>query len=178
VVRGYDFSAIARIVDVGGGQGEMLARILAAHPGLHGTLLELPHARDGACAHLARAGVLERCEVVVGSFFESIPAGADAYLLKAILHNWDDTACASLLHQCRDAMAPHAALLVIERILPSPGVAPAWSMARADLNMLAALGGRERTHDEFEKLLSEGGFSLLRRLPLSLDFSLLEARPR
>ena len=104
VTRVVDFSRMVRVVDVGGGYGELLAAILGANPRLHGVLFDLPHAVDAASAPLAQAGVAARCELVAGSFFDSVPAGADAYLLKSVLHNWDDERCALILRNCRHAM--------------------------------------------------------------------------
>jgi hypothetical protein len=118
VAQTMDFSGMSLIVDVGGGYGELIATILALHPALRGILFDLAHATEAAGSRLASAGVASRCSVVTGSFFDAIPGAADAYLLKSILHDWDDDRAIAILRNCRRAMAPHAKLLIIERIAP------------------------------------------------------------
>ena len=179
VVRVGDFSRIELAVDVGGGYGELVAAVLAAHPQMRGVLFDLPHAIDAAGASLADAGVADRCELVAGSFFESVPEGADAYLLKSVLHNWDDERSAAILRNCRRAVHARSRLLLVERVM-AERVAPAardQAIARADLNMLIARGGRERTEAEFRALLGSAGFRLDRVLPTALEFSVIEASP-
>lgn len=178
LVRGYDFSGLACIVDVGGGHGALLAAILRAHPALRGVLFDLPHVADGARAELEAAGVAGRCEVVAGSFFESVPGGADAYLLKSVLHDWDDEGCGAILAGCRRAMAEGARLLVVERVMPERMTACAAhrAVAASDLNMLVATEGRERTEAEYRALLAAAGFARARILPLAAGYALLEAR--
>jgi hypothetical protein len=178
VVKLIDFSAARRIVDVGGGHGELIAAILRAHPAAHGVLFDLPHAIDGAAAALARAGLGERCECVAGSFFDGVPAGADAYLLKSVLHNWDDERCTAILMRCRQAMAPHARVYVVERVVPERrGTTPReQSIARSDLNMLVALSGRERSEAEFGALLGAAGLGIERRASCGGEWDVIEAR--
>ncbi|MCW5605370.1 MAG: methyltransferase, partial [Burkholderiales bacterium] len=118
VVQAYDFSGLQRIVDVGGGHGELLASILKAYPTASGVLFDLPHAASGARAHLAAAGVAERCTFVEGDFFVSVPPGADAYLLKSVLHDWNDEDGTRILACCRRAMHDAAVLLLVERVVP------------------------------------------------------------
>ena len=162
VLRLIDFSAARCIVDVGGGHGELLAAVLRAHPAASGVLFDLPHAIDGASAALARSGVAERCDCVAGSFFDSVPAGGDAYLLKSVLHNWDNERCAAILRRCREAMSPRARLYVVERVVPLfLGTSPRdQRIARSDLNMLVALAGRERSEAEFGALLHAANFCI------------------
>jgi orsellinic acid C2-O-methyltransferase len=125
VLHLVDFSDARFIIDVGGGHGELLAAILHAHPKARGVLFDLPHAIDGAAVALARSGVGARCDGVAGSFFDSVPTGGDAYLLKSVLHNWDDERCAAILRRCREAMSPRARLYIVERVLPErPGTSP------------------------------------------------------
>ena len=135
----------------------------------------------GAPPVLAQAGVADRCTVVGGSFFESVPAGADAYILKLIIHDWDDERAAAILRQCRAAMSPGATLLLIEQVVPErlqAGTA-AVPAARLDLQMLVLTpGGRERTEAEFRRLLADAGFELRRVIPTQSPFSILEAAPR
>ncbi|MGJ7506223.1 methyltransferase [Variovorax sp. GT1P44] len=177
VVQSIDFSSAWRVVDVGGGFGELLAAVLGAHPQLRGVLFDLSHAVAGARARLAETGVADRCEVVAGSFFDSMPTGADIYLLKSVLHDWDDDRCADILGNCRSVMGPHARLLVIERILSDRiTVSPHdQGIARSDLNMLIGTGGRERTQDQFRNLLRLAGLRHAGCVELSNGYSALEA---
>lgn len=176
----YDFSGFRLIVDVGGGYGALLAIILAACPQTRGLLYDLPHAIEGAHAYLANANVATRCQCVTGDFFDSVPEGADAYLLKNIIHDWDDERSAAILRNCRRAMSPDGKLLLIERIMPTrfKPCARHRTMARADLTMLIGLQGRERTEDELSALLHSCGLTLTRALPTTLEFSIIEAIAR
>ena len=179
LARVVDFSTARSVVDVGGGHGELLTVILSAHPHLRGTLFDLPHAMSGAAALAGQAGVSDRCELVSGSFFEAIPAGADFYLLKSILHNWDDDQCGVILQNCRRAMAAGARLLVVERIMPQRlgTSAPHRAVARSDLNMLVSLTGRERTMTELASLFAGSGFRVAQTWPAVREFSAIEVRP-
>ena len=178
VARAVDPSGVQRVVDVGGGSGELLARVLAAHASLHGVLFDLPHGLDGAAAVLERADVAARCTCVAGSFFDTMPEHGDLYLLKSVLHNWDDARCVQILRRCRAALAPRGRVLVIERVMADqPGsTAHDRAIARSDLNMLVALSGRERRANEFEALFVEAGLAFERDLGRAGDFSLLQAR--
>jgi orsellinic acid C2-O-methyltransferase len=182
IVEAIDFRGIDRIVDVGGSHGCLIGTILATYPGLRGTLFDLEHAISRAGVELARMGVAERCELVSGNFFDAIPGGADVYLLKSVLHDWDDQHCSAILQQCERAMtggAEHAArLLVIERIRPEHfgGTSCDQAIARSDLNMLVSLGGRERTEREYRALLNAAGLRLERITELPSEFSVMEAR--
>ncbi|MDE3097391.1 MAG: methyltransferase [Chloroflexota bacterium] len=158
VIAAYDFGRFGRIVDVGGGQGALLAAVLAAHPAAHGVLFDQPHVVSGAADVLRAAGVEARCEVVAGCFFEAIPEGGDAYVLKSILHDWDDDTATAILRTCRRAMAPGGALIVIERVIAPPNEAAEAKLS--DLNMLAMLGAQERTREEFAQLFTGAGFRL------------------
>jgi predicted O-methyltransferase YrrM len=150
LVGSYDFSGTRTLADIGGGQGELLARILAAYPALRGILFDQPDVVRSAGALLERAGVADRCEVVGGSFFETVPAGADAYLLKSVIHDWDEEAAIEILRTCRAAMDEHGKLLVVERVI-RPGNDPDPAKF-SDLNMLVIPGGRERSAGDFERL--------------------------
>ena len=160
---------------MGGGQGALLAAILAANPSLRGVLFDLPHVVAGAKDLLERAGVAERCEVVGGSFFEGVPEGAGAYLLKSILHDWDDAAAIEILRKCRAAMADAGRLLVVERVV-RPGNEPDRAKF-ADLYMLVALGGQERTVEEFRGLFAEAGFRLSDVIDTGSTFYVVEGVP-
>jgi hypothetical protein len=163
---------------VGGGYGELLAGILRDHPGLRGTLFDRPHAMAGAKARLHQAGVADRCEFVGGDFFESVPGDGDLYLLKSVLHNWDDEKCGVILSRCRQSMHRDASLVLVERVLPDRmrSCAADRAVARTDLNMLIGVGGRERTRAEFAALLGVAGFSTTRFVPTPLELAVIEAR--
>lgn len=180
MVRAYDFAGTRRIVDVGGGHAALLAAILAAYPDLHGVLFDLPHALDGARARMAELGLLARCELTSGDFFNAVPAGGDVYILKSIIHDWSDARSADILRTCRRAMAPSAKLLLVELIMPEHMQAcPRHrTIARTDLTMLLGPGGRERTEAEFRELLDTSGFELVRIVPTEFEFSILDAVPR
>ena len=179
VVRAYDFSSVRHIVDVGGGYGELLSAILAANSSARGTLFDRPHAIEGARRHLEQAQLSDRCEFVAGDFFQSVPRGADAYVLKSVIHDWNDEKSGEILRNCRDAMGPGARLLLVERVLPMRWETSAahQSTARSDLTMLVALAAQERTEDEFRKLLDSAGFELTRVCQAGM-VSVLEAFPR
>jgi hypothetical protein len=171
----YDFSGIETLVDVGGGHGEVLAAILTANPGLRGTLFDQPHVVAGAPALLERAGVSDRCEVVGGSFFESVPAGAGAYLLKSIVHDWADEPAIRILRTCRAAMLPTSRLLLVEMMVAPPNEPDRAKLG--DLNMLVMHGGRERTADEFRELLAEAGLRMTRIVTTTSPSSIVEGVP-
>ena len=146
------------VVDVGGGTGGTLIALLAQEPHLSGIVLDLAHARDEAERAIAAAGLADRCRFVEGSFFEAVPDGGDAYVLSAILHDWGDVPAAAILRTCRAAMGDAARLLLVEAVI-EPGAEPDWSKVM-DLHMLVALGGRERSEDEWRALLGANGFRL------------------
>lgn len=155
IARTVDWSGMSLIVDVGGGYGELIAEILLQHPAVRGILFDLAHATAAAGSRLAAAGVDGRCARVTGSFFDAVPGAADAYLLKSVLHDWDDDRAVEILRNCRRAMAPHARLVVIERIAPERfcDTPSDQGIARSDLNMLVGTGGRERTQAQYGELL-------------------------
>jgi hypothetical protein len=178
-VRRYDLSPFRRIVDVGGGHGALLAAVLAAAADARGVLVDLTHAVGGAARHLAAAGMADRSECIAGDFFRAVPEGGDLYLLKAVLHDWEDEAAIRILASCRRAIAAHGRLAIVERVLPDrlSSSPHDHALARADLNMLVALGARERSEAEFVRLLREAGFRLSRRIDTALEYSILEALP-
>lgn len=180
VARAIDPAGVQRVVDVGGGSGELLAQVLAAHPALQGVLFDLPHGLEGARAVLERAGVAARCTCAAGSFFDTLPQRADLYLLKSVLHNWDDARCVQILQRCRAAMASHGHVLVIERVMAERVGTSAYdrAVARSDLNMLVSLSGRERTAREFAALFDAAGLVMQARLGSAGEFSILRAEPR
>lgn len=179
ICEAYDFSRFRRVVDVGGGQGQFLTDILRANPRLYGVLFDLPHVVAQAPPILSAAGVADRCQIQAGSFFDSVPAGGDAYVLKYIVHDWDDDRAAAILATCRRAIPPDGAVLIVERLLPErarPGIdADAYFM---DLEMLAStLGGRERTEEEFRQLFAAAGLALHQVVPTATPFRVFEGRP-
>ncbi|MEU3795357.1 methyltransferase [Streptomyces fructofermentans] len=163
----------ATVVDIAGGNGELLGRILSAHPRLHGLLLERPHTVETARRLLGTAGHGERCAFVAGDFAD-VPAGGDVYVLSRVLHDWDDERCREILRHCARAMSDDADLLVVERVLPADGsasLATAW-----DLHMMCNVGGRERRADHYARLFADAGLTLVGRTPLPLDGSVLHVR--
>jgi ubiquinone/menaquinone biosynthesis C-methylase UbiE len=179
VVQRYRFEGMQRIVDVGGGYGVLLAAVLKAQPSARGMLLDRAHAIDNAKIHLAAAGLADRCDFIVGDFFDSVPASADGYLLKAVLHDWDDERSALILRNCRRAISRDGKLLVIERLVPARFEA-CWlhqAIARMDLTMLVGFPGKERTEAEFNRLLAASGFKVASITATSLDYAVIEAIP-
>jgi hypothetical protein len=175
VLAAYDFSSFRHIVDVGGGQGAMLAAILSAHPQMRGTLFDQPQVVEGAQTNLKERGVIDRCDIVGGSFFEKVPQGGDAYLMRAIIHDWEDAEAIAILKVCRRAMRETAKLLLIERNVAPPNEMPTTKFS--DLNMLVGPGGRERTREEYARLFQMSGFELTRVVPAGTG-NVLEARLR
>ena len=177
VLAAYDFAGISKLVDVGGGHGALLASILAAHPEMRGVLFDLPQVVEGAKGRLGADGLLDRCEIVGGDFLLAVPAGGDAYLLKHVLHDWDDERAAAILKSCHRAMAPGARLLVVEIVI-TPGNVPSFGKL-LDLNMLVMFrGGRERTRAEYEALFAAAGFDLTRVVPTASLANVLEGARR
>ena len=167
------------LVDVGGGAGTLVAEVLRHHPEIAGVLLERPGMLELAEEYLADQAVADRCELVEGDFFASVPAGGDVYVLKSVLHDWDDERCVAILRSCRAAMDEAARLVIVELILPeriTPS-GPVLSAALLDLVMLAYAGGRERTEAEFAQLLDHASLRLARTIELSTGPHLLEAVP-
>ncbi|MEU6375025.1 methyltransferase [Streptomyces sp. NPDC046909] len=169
-----DFSAARRVVDVAGGNGALLSRVLRAHGHLEGVLLERPEALEAARKELATAGLDERCSFVAGDFTTAVPEGGDVYLLSRVLHDWDDERCLTILGRCAQAMRPGAELLVVERLLPHEEGAPSPAVAW-DVHMLCNVGGRERTAQHYEHLLAQAGFTVTARHDLPLGAALLHA---
>jgi ubiquinone/menaquinone biosynthesis C-methylase UbiE len=161
VVAAYEFAGLRRVVDVGGGRGVLLAAILRAVPGLHGILVDRDSVIPRARAHLESVDVAGRAECLAGDFFTDVPAGADAYVLSRVLHDWDDEDATRILATCRRAMSQGSRLLIVEAILPERAhEGPA--VIRMDIHMLMLLGARERTEREFRALLEGAGFVLRR----------------
>ena len=174
MLEAYDFSSCSTVADIGGGNGSTLAAILKRHPALQGILFDLPSVANRAQPLLASAGVSTRCRIVGGNFFDSVPAGADVYVLRHVIHDWQDRDAISILRNCRKVMLPHARLLVVEMVLP-PGNAPAFGKW-LDLMMLL-VAGRERTQHEYRRLFTAAGLELHRVVPTTAEVTLLEGIP-
>lgn len=173
VVAAYDFSGIRVLADLGGGNGSQLTAILQQHPGLYGVLFDLPHVVERARPGIRAAGLEARCRLVAGSFFEDVPAGADAYLLRHIIHDWDDQRSRTILERVRARIPSHGRLLILESVIP-PGNDP-FPAKFLDLTMLVIPGGKERSREEFEALLESAGFRMTRIVPTDADISVIEA---
>jgi predicted O-methyltransferase YrrM len=158
-----DFTGFGSLLDIGGGQGVLLAKILQSCPHLQGALLERDSVAERAKEYLEAQGLAERCEVVKGSFMEDIPRGYDAYTMKQVLHNWGDAEALQILRRCREAMPEHGTLFIFDTVMMPDNVQhPAkW----LDLHMLVTLGGKERTAQEFAALLAEAGLRMKRAVP-------------
>jgi len=166
----YNFSPFGTVVDVGGGNGATLAGILNRHPSVRGILFDLPGVADRARTLLASAGFNGRCEVVGGSFFSSVPA-ADAYVLRHVIHDWQDEECITILRNCRNAMNPDGRVLVVENVIPN-GNTPSFGKW-LDLMMLV-VGGRERTEKQYRELFAQSGLRLNRIVPTAHEVSVIE----
>jgi hypothetical protein len=173
-LEAYDFSPFHRVVDVGGGYGPLLAAILKANPQAEGVLFDTETIVEGARRYLEGEGLLERCELVAGDFFEAVPAGGDLYVLSQVLHDWDDEHGLQILKSCREAMPANGTLLVLEALMPERVSEPA-GVVDSDLIMLAMTGGRERTEAEYRELLAASGFRLARIVPTQSPTFVIEA---
>jgi SAM-dependent methyltransferase len=178
ILRSYDFSGISHLMDVGGGSGELLGAIAQQNRKLRGTVFDLPRCEEAASTHLRQIGISDRVEFVAGDFFKSVPAIADAIILKSVIHDWNDARSISILRNCREALPGGGKLLLVERLMPEMPAVTDEDKAHAlsDLNMLRGPGGLERTEEQYRKLLEQGGFVLAAIHPAG-RFNLLEARP-
>jgi hypothetical protein len=173
LVRVVDLGGAQAAVDVGGAHGVLIAALLRANPSLQGILLDLPHVVAGARDSMAKGGLGGRCEVVTGDFFAAVPSGGDIYLLKQILHDWDDEQSLTILRNCAKAMKPGGRVLIVEMVIPDDRrPTPAQLM---DLNMLVLLPGRERTAAEYRELLARAGLTTVRILDTHSPFQIVEA---
>ncbi len=174
IAAAYDFEWARVVVDIGGGRGALLASILARYPSLHGILLELPVISDRARTGLDKMEMSGRCRVVDGDFFESVPVGGDVYILKGVLHDWDDEHAQRILLSCRRGMGPGSVLLVIELV---PDNEAGQFTRFLDLHMMVIHGGRERIRDDFRRLLHSAGFELRHVIPTAVGLAIIEAVP-
>lgn len=176
VVAAYDFATFGTIVDVGGGQGALLRAILHATPTARGVLFDLPQVITGAKEPIEAAGLAERCTIVGGDFFTSVPASGDAYILSGVIHDWDDEQSVAILHNCRRVMNPQGKLLLVEAVVPDriDHSLPSQFSVRGDVNMLVHTGGRNRTEAEFRALFETARFTLTRIIPMQGAARILE----
>jgi hypothetical protein len=158
VADGYDWTTVRHVADIGGGTGTLIAEVLRRHPRLHGTLAELPETAARARHYLAGLGLDDRCEIVGQSFFDPLPAGADAYLLSRVIHDWDDAAAIAILRRCAEAAGSAGRVLVIESHAAADGDSAAF--AEMNLRMLVLAGGRERTIDHYSALAGTAGLQV------------------
>lgn len=172
----YDFSGCRTLVDVGGGHGVLLSTILKANPSLQGILFDRPPVVAGAGPLLQQEGVADRCQVVGGDFFTEVPAGADAYILKYVLHDWDAGRARKILENCRAAVTPGGRVLVVDAVIPA-GNTPFIGKLRDIVMLSMTPGGVERTEAEFQELFSEAGFKLNRVIPTKSVVSIVEGIP-
>jgi hypothetical protein len=179
VAAAYDFSRFARVADVGGGNGALLIGILRANPHLRGFVFDQPHVAERARANVAAAALDGRCEVVGGSFFDKVPPGADAYLLKHVIHDWNDAQAAEILRNVRAAVPSGGKLLLVEGVYPERIEAnlACRGAASNDVNMLVVTGGRQRSAEEFRELYAASGFRLARIVPTASGVAVIEGEP-
>jgi hypothetical protein len=171
----YDFSDIGTLADVGGGNASLMIGVLQRYPGLKGMLFDLGHVSDRGKDNLRAAGFAERCRVESGDFFEGVPKGADAYLLRHIIHDWSDEDSLRILKNVRAAVPAHGRLLLVETVVPSGNnPSPAKDM---DIMMMVYPGGMERTEEEYRALYAAAGFKLVRVVPTASPVSVIEGRP-
>lgn len=171
IARSYDFSPFHKVVDIGGGHGGFLVEVLQSAPKLRGVLFDHSHVLSES--RIAKAGLSQSCEHATGDFFQAVPSGADVYVLKRILHDWNDEDCVRILRNCRSAMAQGGRVLVIDTVIP-PGNAPHGGKV-LDVMMMASLPGRERTEADFRKLFAQAGLQLSRIIPTPTAMSITEA---
>jgi hypothetical protein len=171
----YDFSTFASVADIGGGNGSTLSGILKRHPSIHGTLFDLPGVIQRAGAAVEAAGLSNRVHLVAGDFFESIPGAVDAYVLRHIIHDWDDDKALRILSNVRHAIREEGRLLVVESVIP-PGNEPFFGKL-LDITMLVIPGGQERTEQEYRDLFAKAGFRLARIVPTATEVSVIEGVP-
>ena len=176
VVEAYDFSGITKLVDVGGGHGLLIASILSKYPLMRGVVYDDPKVVEGAREVLEAHGVAERAELIGGDFFASVPAGGDAYILKHIIHDWNDDECATILGHCHKVLPVGGKVLIVEMVIPEPNVPSIGKLL--DLQMLVYLTGRERTGKEYGDLLSQVGFDLQRIVPTLSPYGVIEGIKR
>jgi hypothetical protein len=175
ILDAYDFSGLRVLADVGGGNGTTIIQILNQYPELNGLLFDLPNVIDRARGAIEAAGLSGRCTTASGSFFEEVPGGADAYILRHIIHDWDDEKSTTILRNVRRAMGSGSKLLVVESVI-EPGNEPSFAKL-LDLTMLVLPGGQERTEEQYRRLFEGSGFRLAGITPTQAGVSVIEGKP-
>lgn len=176
VASAYDFTPFTTLVDVGGGNGALMIGILKANPALRGIVFDQPAAAERAKEQIARSGLVDRCQAIGGDFFKEVPVGGDAYILKHVIHDWDDDRAVAILRNCHRAMSPQGKLLIVEGVYP-PRISQSpesRGAAANDVNMLVSTGGRQRSEVEFRSLYESVGFKLARIVPTVARVSVIE----
>jgi len=177
IAAGYPFGQFRSIIDVGGGMGHILAEIMTRHQNLQGMLFDIEPTALLARNFITGRGLADRCKIQGGDFFVSVPSGYDAYIMKSVLHDWDDAKAIEILKQCRKAMPSKARLLIVEEVVV-PGQMVGNPHRFVDLDLLVHLGGKERTQPEYAKLMADAGFSLTQVTPVKNSFfSVIEGVP-
>jgi hypothetical protein len=176
ILDAYDLSGIGILADIGGGNGSQITEILKKYPEMNGVLFDLPHVVERAQGRIEASGLQGRCKLVPGSFFDAVPPGAGAYVLRHIIHDWDEEKCLTILRNCHRAMSAGSKLLLIESVIPS-GNEP-FPGKFLDLVMLLIPGGKERTREEYRVLFEQSGFELTRIVPTGAEVSIVEGRKR
>ncbi len=179
VADAYDFSRFKTVADIGGGNGALMIGVLKANPGLKGLVFDLPRVAARATDEIRKAGLEGRCETRGGSFFEHIPEGPDAYVMKHVIHDWNDEDAMKILANCHKAMGQDGTLLIVEGVYPERiDTSPESRGAAAnDVNMLVATGGRQRSEEEFRSLYAMAGFRLVRIVPTAARVAVIEGKP-
>jgi O-methyltransferase domain/Dimerisation domain len=175
MVDAYDFSDVGTLVELGGGNGSAMTVILKRHPSLRAILYDLPGVIGRSKDNIAKAGLADRCQTIGGSFFDAVPPGGDAYLMRHVIHDWNDEQAVTILRNCRKGLAAGARLLVVENVVPA-GNEPSFTK-QLDVNMMVVLGGKERTEVEYRALYEAAGFRLTRVVPTAMNISVVEGKP-
>ncbi len=173
VSEAYDFSGIDTLIDIAGGHGRLLAGVLEANPSMRGVLFDLPHVIEGAVKTNSETSVRDRLEFATGDFFASVPAGGDAYIMKHIIHDWDDERALTILRNIKQAMKPGGRVLVVEAVIADGNGQDFGKLL--DIEMLVSPGGKERTAKEYEELFERAGLRMTRIVPTKSPYSVIEA---
>lgn len=175
IINNYNFSPYKNIIDVGGGKGHIICAILLAYPNIHGIVYDLPKTKSLALTYVKEMNLSDRCNVISGNFFDSVPSNGDLYLLKVILHDWNDDQAITILKNCRNKMSKKAKLLIIEKIIQENRFKDIACLG--DINMLATLNGKERSLVEFKNLLLSAKLHFEKKIDINNSFSIIEAIP-
>jgi hypothetical protein len=176
VLEAYDFTGINTLVDIAGGHGAVLTSIVAKYPSMKGVLFDIDHVIEGAKARIASHGLADRVTTASGDFFKAVPAGGDAYIMKHIIHDWDDERATTILKNIRAVLPQDGRVILLEGVIP-PGNEPGFGKI-LDLEMLVIPGGKERTEEEYRALFAGAGFNLTRIVPTHSPLNVIEAKPK